>query len=229
MKRICFLPCLLAFFSLTCCTNISDTTESPTITQDSSCSTYKYLFLNEFETSSLERSVVDNTFSVGETISYEDFLQTYVDINPSFSKHYSKLIEILYDDNLDITDIDEKVLSYINSVDDLSAKDNQRLQLCGAALCASLIYFSGDCSTDSRGIRSWLKKQKSRIVNASISAMCGAVIGAFSGAFVGASVPIIGYIPGAIVGGLIYGGYAAKEGYTRDAIFITSGSINVGS
>lgn len=220
-KNVVLLLCLFMTSMLLSCDNKFLDESEDNMPVDS----YESLFLKELKETSTDRAIVENTSE--NSLGYDDFLNLYVNADELFSKHYNELYKIVEDEDLDIEETENALNGYLLNISDLPDDKLTTLQVSVAAMIASMTYFSESDITADRGLRSWLKKKKSRIINAAVSAACGAIIGAATGAFAGMSIPVIGYVPGAVVGAVVFGGYAAKEGYNSDSIYITSGKISL--
>ena len=226
-KFLLFGLSLFLILLFSCSDNIAGEKENESLTLKDSYSSYQYMFFSQLEASNSARAVVEKTVDFTKNISYEDFLNEYVIDNKVFYRHYKNLIAILENESLSIEDTNLNLRRYIESVSDLDDKRFQQLQLCEIAMETTLIYFSENINDAARGLGSWLSKKKNNLINGAISAACGAIVGAAIGGFAGTTIPVIGFVPGVIVGACVYGAASAKQGYDDDAIVIGSGEIKL--
>ena len=161
-----------------------------------------------------------------QPLTEEETLMNYVD-NEFLRMFYIEIINIIENENYSIEETISELNNFVETLKYLPENDFENIQRFAAIAGYTLEFYGKTECESNRGLGSWLRSKKSRIINASISACCGALIGSAFGAGVSSYIPGIGTVTGAVGGAVAYGSYCAKSGWDKDAVYIWSGRISI--
>jgi len=190
---------------------------------------FKTALENEIVSSSRNCASIDSEensiiFELPNDTTATEFLIENGIVSDKSEKYFYEVESVINNESLSTEDIISNIENIeMSAISDLTAEEYKIFLNFSEMSIAVLDYYSEDNEAN-RSIKSWFKKNRKKIKCAVISGALGACVGAFVGSLTGGiTLPVVGTIPGGVVGAVSVGATSAIAGWNSEKITIKKG------